>query len=80
MDNTNPIKYSELIQPDDSIQKLIGELDEAIAREEKLRGVIQGAASDRVKAMNSVSGATDEQRQEILKNAESSANPLSLQE
>ena len=70
MDNTNPLRYSDLIQPDNSIQQLCDELDEAIAKEEKLRGVIQGAANDRVKAMGAVSGATDEQRQEILKNAE----------
>ena len=70
MDNTNPLFYRDLIQPDNSIQQLCDELDEAIAKEEKLRGVIQGAANDRVKAMGAVSGATDEQRQEILKNAE----------
>lgn len=76
MDNTNPLRYSDLIQPDNSIQQLCDELDEAIAKEEKLRGVIQGAANDRVKAMGAVSGATDEQRQEILKNAEATESLL----
>lgn len=76
MDNTNPLSYRDLIQPDNSIQQLCDELDEAIAKEEKLRGVIQGAANDRVKAMGAVSGATDEQRQEILKNAEATESLL----
>lgn len=72
MDNPNPIKYSDLIQPDNSITQLIAQLDELIAKYESARSRIQGAAADTSKAMNNLAGATEEQRQAILKNAEAS--------
>lgn len=65
MDNANPIKYSDLIQPDDSITKLIGQLDELIAKYGTVKAQTQAAAADMVKSMQSLSGATDEQRKEI---------------
>lgn len=65
MDNPNPIRYSDLITPDNSITNLIAQLDELIAKYEAARTKIQGAAADAAKSMQNLSGATDEQRQKI---------------
>lgn len=65
MDNPNPILYSDLIKPDDSITKLIAQLDELIAKYEAAKQKIQGAAAEAAKSMGNLSGATDEQRQSI---------------
>ena len=72
MDNPNPIFYKDLITPDDSITKLIDQLTALIAKYEEMRGKVQGAAAETAKAMGNLSGATEEQRQEILKNTEAS--------
>ena len=65
MDNPNPIKYSDLIAPDNAITNLIAQLDELIAKYEAAKTKIQGAAADAAKSMQNLSGATDEQRQQI---------------
>ena len=65
MDNPNPIKYSDLIQPDDSITKLIGQLDDLIKKYDHAKADIQGAATEVVKGIKGVSGATEEQRKSI---------------
>lgn len=65
MANPNPIKYSDLIQPDNSIQDLISQLEEAIKVYGEMKATIQQDAAALVKSMQSVSGATDEQRQVI---------------
>lgn len=65
MDNPNPIRYSDLIAPDDSITKLIAQLDELIAKYESAKSKIQGAAADAAKSMENLSGATAEQRENI---------------
>jgi TP901 family phage tail tape measure protein len=65
MDNPNPIRYADLIQPDNSITTLIAQLDELIAKYDIARVKIQGAAADAAKSMQNLSGATDEQRQSI---------------
>ena len=65
MDNPNPIRYADLIQPDNSITNLIAQLDELIARYDIARAKIQGAAADAARSMQNLSGATDEQRQSI---------------
>ena len=65
MDNPNPIRYADLITPDNSITNLIAQLDELIAKYEAAKTKIQGAASEAAKSMQNLSGATDEQRQEI---------------
>ena len=72
MDNPNPIYYRDLITPDDSVTKLIDQLTALIAKYEEMRGKVQGAAAETAKAMGNLSGATEEQRQEILKNTEAS--------
>lgn len=65
MDNPNPIRYADLIQPDNSITNLIAQLDELIAKYDIARAKIQGAAADAARSMQNLSGATDEQRQSI---------------
>lgn len=72
MDNPNPIRYSDLITPDNSIEQLISQLNALIAKYEEMRSKIQSAASETVKEMKGLSGATEEQRQNILKNTEAS--------
>ena len=65
MDNPNPIRYSDLITPDNSITNLIAQLDELIQKYESAKSKIQGAAAEAAKSMGNLSGATEEQRQQI---------------
>lgn len=65
MENPNPIKYSDLIKPDDSITNLIEQLDRLVDKYDKAKSDIQGAANDVAKGLQSVAGATDEQRKAI---------------
>ena len=63
----NPIKYSELIQDDGSIQNLIDQLNQAITAFDTAKGKIQSTCTELVKSLQSISGASEEQRQEIEK-------------
>lgn len=72
MDNPNPIRYSDLITPDSSITDLIKQLDTLIAKYEEMRGKVQSQAAETAKSMNNLSGATEAQQRELLKNAEAS--------
>ena len=65
MDNPNPIYYRDLITPDDSITKLIAQLDELISKYEAARSKIQGAAQQAAQSMSGLSGATEAQRASI---------------
>ena len=65
MDNPNPIYYRDLITPDNSITNLIAQLDELIQKYESAKSKIQGAATEAAKSMANLSGATEEQRQQI---------------
>ena len=65
MDNPNPIHYSDLITPDNSITNLIAQLDELISKYESAKSKIQGAAQQAAQSMANLSGATEEQRQQI---------------
>ena len=65
MDNPNPIRYSDLITPDNSITTLISQLDDLIAKYDEAQKKIQGAAADASKSLQGLSGATDDQRQQI---------------
>ena len=65
MDNPNPIYYRDLITPDDSITKLIAQLDELINKYDAARSKIQGAAQQAAQSMAGLSGATEAQRQAI---------------
>lgn len=65
MDNPNPIRYSDLIQPDNSITDLIKQLKDLEGEYEQAKTKIQGAAADAVKSIQGMSGATEEQRKNI---------------
>lgn len=65
MDNPNPIYYRDLITPDDSITNLIAQLDNLIGKYESAKTKIQGAAAEAARSMGNLSGATEEQRQQI---------------
>lgn len=65
MDNPNPIYYKDLITPDNSVTTLIAQLEQLIATYNQLRGDLQTQAGAAAKSMQSLSGATEEQRKEI---------------
>ena len=65
MDNPNPIYYRDLITPDNSITNLIAQLDALISKYEAAQEKIKGAATEAAKTMGNLSGATEEQRQQI---------------
>lgn len=65
MDNPNPIYYRDLITPDDSITKLIEQLDELITKYDGAKSKIQGAAAEMAKGIQGVSGASEDQRKAI---------------
>lgn len=65
MDNPSPIYYKDLITPDDSITKLIEQLDALIKSYDAARSKIQGAAQAAAQSMSNLSGATEEQRKNI---------------
>lgn len=63
--NNNPIKYSDLVRPDDSITKLIAQLDQlSDAYMNALRNIKREAITVRT-SMQTMSGATDEGRKSI---------------
>lgn len=66
MDNPNPIKYSDLISPDNSITDLIAQLTALIAKYDEARTRIQSSANEMSKGLQNVSGATEQQRQAIM--------------
>ena len=76
MDNPNPIRYSDLVQPDSAITDLIAQLDSLISTYEAAQSKIRSGAAESAKSMQGLSGATDEQRQAILQNAEASERLL----
>lgn len=57
-----PLHYSDLIQPDDSIEKLIQQLDEANSAYNNLGNSIKAEAERIASAMNTISGATSQGR------------------
>ena len=65
MQNPNPISYGDLISPDNSITTLISQLEALIAKYEELKSKIGASAGDLTKNLNSLSGATEAQREEI---------------
>ena len=65
MDNPNPIYYRDLITPDDSITKLMDQLDELITKYDGAKQKIQGAAAEISKGLQGVAGASEEQRKSI---------------
>lgn len=65
MDNPNPIFYKDLVTPDNSIELLIQQLTELIAKYDEAKGKIQSSAAEAAKSMKNLSGATEEQREQI---------------
>lgn len=65
MDNPNPIYYRDLISPDNSILNLIQQLTTLLDKYEEMKGKIQSSAAEAAKSMQNLSGATEEQRQQI---------------
>jgi len=65
--NDNPILYSDLVKDDGAIQNLINQLNEAINAFDTAKGKLQTTATELAKSLQSISGATEEQRQSISK-------------
>ena len=65
----DPIKYSDLISPDNSITDLIAQLKELMSEYDTAKSKIQATAGELAKSMQSVSGATEDQRQAITMTA-----------
>ena len=60
--NNNPIKYSDLIQPDDSIDELIKKLEKVDELYSKMANDISKKAEEVLNGLKGVSGATEEGR------------------
>ena len=65
MADENPIKYSDLIKPDDSIDELIKKLGILINTYEHLQEVVSKDAKNMISVMKQVSGATEQGRKQI---------------
>ena len=65
MAEDDKIKYSDIIQPDDSIEKLVKQLGELNQQYETMVNAIRAGADRVVYALKSVSGATSEGRKSI---------------
>ena len=65
MADEDKIKYSDIIQPDDSIEKLIKQLDELNQSYETVVNAIKAGADKIVGALKTASGATNEGRKNI---------------
>lgn len=71
----NPIKYSDLLAPDDSIDKLIAKLQELLTTYNKMADAVVKDSNAMAAAMQKVSGATSEGRKTIA-NASKEADKL----
>lgn len=61
-----PIKFTDLIKPDDTINELIQQLRDAKDAYEKLAKTVKTESTDLTKSLNATSGATEEGKQKIL--------------
>lgn len=61
-----PIKFTDLIKPDDTINELIQQLHDAKDAYEKLAKSVKVESGDIAKALHNISGATEEGKQKIL--------------
>ena len=75
MAEQNPIKYSDLITPDDSIEKLIGQLEQLTQVYSGVADSVKAKAQTMAASLRAVSGATEEGRAST-KNAASDADRL----
>lgn len=67
MAENNPIRYSDLIQPDDSIEKLISQLEKAQEAYSSMSSTVKNAAGQMMSSLKSASGATEKGRETIQK-------------
>ena len=67
-----PIKFTDLIKPDDTINELIQQLRDVKDAYEKLAKAVKAESGDIAKALHSTSGATEEGKQKILELAAAS--------
>ena len=65
----NPIKYSEFIQPDQSVSNLIVQLEQLQAKYTELEAKIRGDAEKIAKSLKGVNSATEEGRESTRKAA-----------
>lgn len=65
MVNPNPIKYSDLIQPDSAVVDLIAQLTSLIDKYGELKTSVQKDAENLRRSLQGVSGATEENREQI---------------
>lgn len=68
-DNNNPIKYSDLVKPDNSIARLIKELEELKLSYSDTLETVKAEAITVKAALKDLSGATNENRDTIRKSA-----------
>ena len=73
MADEDKIKYSDIIQPDDSIEKLIKQLGEFSKSYETMINAIRAGADRVVHALKTASGATSEGRKAIDEAASSAS-------
>lgn len=65
MADTNPIRYEDLIKPDDSIEKLQKQLEGVLSTYQKMADIVVSDSKRMADALKSVSGATSGGRKEI---------------
>lgn len=65
MAEDDKIKYSDIIQPDDSLEKLVKQLEDINKSYETMTNAIRAGADRVVQALKSVSGATSDGRKSI---------------
>ena len=75
MAEQNPIRYQDLISPDDSIEKLIGQLEELQKSYKNMADIVKKSAQELADSLQKVSGATEEGKKKI---AESSTEASKL--
>ena len=65
MAEQNPIRYQDLISPDDSIEKLIGQLEELQQSYKNMADIVKKSAQELADSLQKVSGATEEGKKKI---------------
>ena len=62
----NPIRYQDLIAPDDSIEKLIGQLEQLQESYKNMADSVKSQAQQVAEGLTKVSGATEQGRKKEL--------------
>lgn len=79
-DNTNPIQYSDLVKPDDSIENLIKQLGELTITYEHFLEVVEKDAKGLAASLIKASGATKKGREEITEQSKEADRLAKAQE